>query len=80
MTINNKDNDNYFSANGTIVAALGNSMFRVLLSLENQEVTCTLSGKIRKNNIRVTEGDSVVVDVSVHDTSKGRIVFRNRKV
>ena len=73
------DNNNYFSAKGNVTAALGNSMFRVHLILENQDVLCTLSGKIKKNNIRILEGDLVTVDVSVHDTKKGRISYRFNK-
>jgi translation initiation factor IF-1 len=39
-------------------------------------VTCTLSGKIRQNQVRILPGDRVKLEVSEYDTSKGRIVFR----
>ena len=39
-------------------------------------ITCTLSGKIRQNQVRILPGDTVKVEVSEYDTSKGRIVFR----
>lgn len=59
---------------GTVIAARGNGRFLVLS--EDQEIQCTLSGKIRQNNIRVLEGDKVKIEVSPYDTRNGRIVFR----
>ena len=50
-------------------------MFRV--TLENgHEVVAHASGKLRKNRIRVLQGDKVTVDVSAYDLKKGRITFR----
>lgn len=59
---------------GTVIAARGNGRFLVLS--EEQEIQCTLSGKIKQNNIRVLEGDKVKIEVSPYDTRNGRIVFR----
>ena len=42
-------------------------------------VTCSLSGKIRVNSVRILVGDKVKVEVSQHDLSKGRIVRRYKK-
>ncbi len=42
----------------------------------NVMVLCTLSGKIRQNSIRILTGDKVRIEVSMYDTSKGRIVHR----
>jgi translation initiation factor IF-1 len=53
-----------------------NSIFKVELE-SGQIVTCTPSGKIRKNNIKIMEGDSVNIEVSAYDLTKGRIVKRN---
>lgn len=39
-------------------------------------VTCTLSGKIRQNSVRILFGDRVKIEVSKYDTSQGRIVYR----
>ena len=66
---------------GIVTSARGNGMFLVSLKDVQEEsvVMCTLSGKIRKNNIRVIEGDTVRVEVSVYDTAKGRITFRMKK-
>jgi translation initiation factor IF-1 len=54
-----------------------NATFRV--ELENgHTVLAHISGKMRKNFIRLIPGDRVVVEVSIYDLTKGRIVYRNR--
>lgn len=63
---------------GVIVETLPNTMFRV--RLENGHViTAHISGKIRKNYIRILTGDKVKVEVSPYDLTKGRIIFRERE-
>lgn len=60
---------------GTITECLPNTMFRV--ELENgHNILCVLSGKMRKNRIKVIEGDEVLVEMSPYDLSKGRISRR----
>ncbi len=62
---------------GTILETLPNTMFRV--ELENGHVvTAHISGKMRKNYIRILTGDKVTVELTPYDLSKGRIVFRAR--
>ena len=62
---------------GTILEALPNTMFRV--ELENGHVVIAhISGKMRKNYIRILTGDKVTVEMTPYDLSKGRIVFRSR--
>lgn len=62
---------------GTVVDALPNTLYRV--ELENGHIiTAHISGKIRKNYIRITEGDSVTVEMTPYDIDKGRITFRIR--
>ena len=61
---------------GVIVEALGNSMFKVELDMNGHVITCTISGKIRMNYIRLITGDHVKIEMSPYDLSKGRIVFR----
>lgn len=62
---------------GTVLQELGNSMFRVELdSAPGQLITCTISGKIRKNFIRIMAGDKVKIELSPYDLTKGRIVIR----
>ena len=60
---------------GVVTEVLPNTVFRV--KLENDHViTAHISGKMRKNYIRILTGDKVLVDISPYDLSKGRIVFR----
>lgn len=60
---------------GVVTEALPNTMFRV--ELENGHIIlCVLSGKMRKNRIKVIEGDEVLVEMSPYDLTKGRISRR----
>jgi translation initiation factor IF-1 len=62
---------------GTVNEVLPNAMFRV--KLENgHEVLAHSAGKMRKNRIRVLAGDSVVVEMTPYDLTKGRIIFREK--
>lgn len=61
---------------GKVTEELGNSMFRVTLDESGHIVTCTISGKIRKNYIRILTGDKVKIEMSPYDLNKGRIVTR----
>ncbi|MFL4198004.1 translation initiation factor IF-1 [Escherichia coli] len=61
---------------GTVLETLPNTMFRV--ELENGHVAAHISGKMRKNYIRILTGDKVTVELTPYDLSKGRIVFRSR--
>ncbi|HVV68487.1 MAG TPA: translation initiation factor IF-1 [Gammaproteobacteria bacterium] len=61
---------------GVVVEALPNTMFRV--KLENGHViTAHISGKMRKNYIRILTGDAVTVEMTPYDLTKGRIIYRN---
>ena len=61
--------------NGVVKETLPNTVFRV--ELENGHmITAHISGKMRKNYIRILTGDKILVDISPYDLSKGRIVFR----
>jgi translation initiation factor IF-1 len=62
---------------GKVEEVLPNAMFRVML--ENQhKVIATIGGKLRQHNIRILLGDSVDVEMSPYDLSKGRVVYRNK--
>ena len=62
---------------GTVEETLPNTMFRV--ELENGHVlTAHISGKMRKNYIRILTGDKVKVEMTPYDLSKGRITYRVR--
>ena len=62
---------------GTVLDTLPNTMFRV--ELENGHVvTAHISGKMRKNYIRILTGDKVTVEMTPYDLTKGRIVYHAR--
>ena len=62
---------------GLVVETLPNTTFKV--KLENDHViTAHISGKMRKNYIRILTGDKVKVETSPYDLTKGRITFRGR--
>jgi len=62
---------------GMVSETLPNTTFRV--ELENGHlVTAHISGKMRKNYIRILKGDKVTVELTPYDLSKGRIVYRSR--
>lgn len=60
---------------GTIIESMPNATFRV--ELENgHEILAHISGKIRKNFIRILPGDKVKVEMTPYDLTRGRITFR----
>ena len=69
--------ENCLELEGTVIDTLPNTMFRV--ELENEHViTAHISGKMRKNYIRILTGDKVTVEMTPYDLTKGRITFRNK--
>lgn len=62
---------------GVVKDTLSNTMFRV--ELENGHlVTAYISGKMRKNYIKIITGDKVKVEITPYDLTKGRITFREK--
>ena len=62
---------------GTVVEKLPNAMFKV--ELENgHQVLAHISGKLRKNFIRILPGDKVTMEMSPYDLTKGRITWRDK--
>ena len=61
----------------TVVETLPNAMFRVELENKHQ-VLAHVSGKMRKNFIRILPGDKVLVELSPYDLTRGRIVYRHK--
>jgi len=60
---------------GVVKILLKNAMFEV--ELENgHTITAHTAGKLRKNRIRILQGDNVTVEVTPYDLTKGRIIFR----
>jgi len=62
---------------GEVIQALPNTTFRVKLR-NGHVMTAHISGKMRKHYIRILTGDTVTVELTPYDLSKGRIVFRGR--
>lgn len=60
---------------GRVKEALANATFRILLD-NGHEVMGHLSGKMRRNWIKIIPGDKVKVQVTPYDLNKGRIVYR----
>ncbi len=65
-------------AEGTVVEALPNTMFRVQLD-SGHEVLAHISGRMRMYYIRILLGDRVLVELSPYDLTRGRIVYRYKK-
>ena len=62
---------------GEVIETLPNTTFRVRLQ-NDHVVTAHISGKMRKHYIRILTGDTVTVELTPYDLSKGRIVYRGR--
>jgi translation initiation factor IF-1 len=62
---------------GKVIETLPNTTFRVELQ-NGHIVTAHISGKMRKHYIRILRGDTVTVEITPYDLSKGRIVYRGR--
>ena len=62
---------------GTVIEKLPNAMFSV--ELENgHQILAHISGKLRMNYIRILPGDTVTIELSPYDLSKGRIIWREK--
>lgn len=69
--------EEHIEMEGIVTDTLPNAMFRV--ELENgHKITAHISGKMRKNYIRILTGDKVTVEMTPYDLTKGRITFRNK--
>ena len=62
---------------GVVTEILPSAMFRVKLE-NDHEIIAAIAGKMRKNRIRVLAGDTVIVEMTPYDLSKGRIIFREK--
>ena len=60
-------NDDKIELDGVVTDALKGMKFKVKLDDNNMEVLCSVSGKMRMNNIRNLEGDKVTVQISPYD-------------
>lgn len=76
-----KAKDDVLEIEATVLESLPNAMFRCQLdgAPETQEpVLATISGKIRKNMVKILVGDKVLIELSPYDLTRGRITFRYR--
>nr|QWW93139.1 translational initiation factor 1 [Fossombronia mylioides] len=71
------EKQNLIDMEGIVTESLPNAMFRVYLD-NGCEVLTHISGKIRRNYIRILPGDRVKVELSPYDLTKGRITYRLR--
>jgi len=62
---------------GKVLELLPNANFRVQLSESNHIIIAHTSGKMRKNRIRIIQGDIVTVEMTPYDLTKGRVVHRH---
>jgi translation initiation factor IF-1 len=62
---------------GIVQELLPNAMFKVVLE-NGHMLIATISGRLRKNNIRILAGDNVDLEMSPYDLNRGRIVYRNK--
>ena len=69
------DRDELAQFDGVIIEALPNATFRVKLD-NGHELLAHASGRMRKNRIRVSNGDKVTIEVSPYDLTKGRLIYR----
>ncbi|MBO4323372.1 MAG: translation initiation factor IF-1 [Clostridia bacterium] len=69
--------DDVIEAEGVIEEALPNATFKVKLS-NGYVITAYISGKLRMNYIKIIPGDSVKIEMSPYDLTKGRIVWRSK--
>jgi translation initiation factor IF-1 len=69
--------DDNITAEGVVLEALPNAMFRVELD-QGYKILAHISGKMRMHFIKILPGDKVTVEISVYDLTKGRIVYRHK--
>jgi len=64
---------------GKVITILPGDRFNVKLDIENEVIVlCTLSGKMRKNSIKVILYDKVSIEMTPYDMTRGRITFRHK--
>ncbi len=74
--VKNKDT---LEVKAVVLEALPNAMFRVELIDTKHQLLAHVSGKMRKNFIKILPGDKVLVEISPYDLTRGRIIYRMNK-
>ena len=67
--------DDVIQVTGKVTESLPNAMFRVEIEPTKQVVLATISGKIRKNMVRIVVGDSVTMELSAYDLTRGMLLL-----
>jgi len=72
------ENDGRITVEGSVLENLPNTLFRVQLAKEFDEriILCYLSGRMRKNYIKILPGDRVRIEMTKYDLDRGRIIYR----
>lgn len=68
--------DNVIVVDGEVIENLPNTLFRVRLKDSDKIILCYLSGKMRKNYIKILPGDKVKIEITPYDLNRGRIIYR----
>ncbi|MEI6532267.1 MAG: translation initiation factor IF-1 [Candidatus Roizmanbacteria bacterium] len=68
--------DNVVIFEGEVIENLPNTLFKVKLKENDKIILCYLSGKMRKNYIKILPGDKVKVEITPYDLERGRIIYR----
>lgn len=68
--------ENVMVVEGEVIENLPNTLFRVKLFNSDKVMLCYLSGKMRKNYIKILPGDKVRIELTSYDLNRGRIIYR----
>ena len=68
--------EDFLVVEGEVVENLPNTLFKVKLDNSNKVILCYLSGKMRKNYIKILPSDRVRIEISPYDLERGRIIYR----
>ena len=70
--------EDVIEAEGVVIDKQPNAFFKVQINNTEHIIMATISGKMRKNRIRILMGDHVNIEMSPYDLTKGRITYRHR--
>ena len=68
--------DNVTTIEGAVIENLPNTLFKVKVADSEKVILCYLSGKMRKNYIRILPGDKIRAEITPYDLNRGRIIYR----
>lgn len=71
-------NTSKIECEGQVTELLPNAFFRVKLDNYDYEILCTISGKMKKNNINICLYDKVIIELDTYTLKRGRIIYRKR--